>query len=282
MRHNFYLFTFIAISLAVITGCKSQPKSASTDVEADSADSIVAKTLSISIEDAKPIAENLDIVKKIVFDEDVEEVMGIPQAIEFRGDTIFAVDSYQAPGVYAYLTDGTQLWAYCSEGGGEEDASSPFNLNVTDDGVSVYDMSVKKIVVLDKAGKFVKTIHAHPDTQNIIMDRKGGIWTDYSNQSDGTALLSYRASADDEEMELLPVPELLKGMTVVGLRSLSPLEDGSINYMSAVEPRVYSLRDGKATLKYEFDFGSLWPDDETIRDKFTGNSWARKFRDFPV
>lgn len=278
----------VGFTLVCLTGCGSHAsKSSSTEAESSEATAktiqhVDSTVLTISIKKPIPMSKYLEKVKTISFDEDVESIMGIPQAIEICGDTIFAVESYQAPGVYAYLMDGTQLWAYCSEGGAEEDVNAPFNLSVYNDRISVFDRGAWKILTLDKQGKFISKTDLHQDALGAIVDSEGGIWTDYSNQRFADTKLSYRASAEDEEREILKVPELIQGMTVVNIRSLIPIYDGTINYLPALEPKVYSLHDGTASLKYILDFGSLWPDDDTFKKKFTGDSWAPNMRNFPI
>ncbi len=282
MKKSAILPSALSLSLLIAAGCGDKSKTATNTPEMVEVDSITPKTLSISVKNAKPLGVNLERIATISLDDNTENIMGIPQAVEVRGDTIFAVESIQSPGVFAYLSDGSQLWAYCTEGGAEEDISSPFNFSVGDQYVAAYDRSGMKIGVLDKSGKFVKSIPVDPMAVSAILDPSGGIWSDYSNQHHGDTMLSFRATPDEQETEVLPVPELLQGMTTVEVRSLTPLYDGSINYLPAMQPRVYSLRSGKAQVKYELDFGGLWPDDETIEKEYAGNSWARKIRNFPI
>ena len=283
MKRIYHTPLLFAIPMVILSGCTNKQKNnVSDETEATSSVPVDSTVLSISIENARPISNNLEKIKVISLDEDVENIMGIPQAMEVRGDTLFAVDSYHAPGIYAYLMDGTQLWAYCSEGGSEEDISSPFNLSVTDNYVTAYDKGGSKLITLDKSGKFVRNTALPIGGVGAMMDVNGGIWTDYSNQDYADTELSFRANPDSEEIEILPVPELVKGMTVVGLRSLAPLKDGTINYLPEMQPKVYSLHDGKASLKYVLDFGSLWPDDDTMKKEYNNDYWASNIRKFPV
>ena len=287
IHHIYNLPAFFALSLLILPGCTNKSKntvSTETDVETEAKTfhHVDSAVLSISIKNAKPISSSLEKIKVISFDEDAENIIGLPQTMEVRGDTIFTVDSYQAPGIYAYLMDGTQLWAYCSEGGADADIASPFNLSVTDNYVTAYDMGGRKLITLDKSGKFVKKTDLHPDAVNALMDATGGIWTNYSNQEYANTLLSFRATPDSEETEILEVPDLVKGSTVIGIRSLTPLRDGTINYLPELQPKVYSLYDGKIALKYILDFGSLWPDEATMKKEYRGGYWARNMRNFPV
>lgn len=57
--------------------------------------------------------------------------MGMPHNIIVRGDTIFAIDAFQSPGIYMYDKDGRQLLAYCKVGTGTGDITSPSGLTVT-------------------------------------------------------------------------------------------------------------------------------------------------------
>lgn len=238
--------------------------------------------IKISLKGARPMSQSFSDKEVLILPDTCENFVGIPGYIRVCGDTLFIIDPVKWPGFYAYLHDGQQLFSYCSRGSGPEDIGMLFGLNASDSLLSSFDMPSSSLVFVDKKGKFAKRVAINPMACSAIADRSGGIWTDYSNQEYETTRLSWRTTPESEEIEILPVPEHLKGMTAVDGHPFSSLEDGTINYRPAIEPYVYGLSNGKAWLKYELDFGSLWPDESTIKREFGGNDWAIKFSSFPI
>lgn len=239
-------------------------------------------TVSIDITKAVPMDEALSHHKYISFTEDVENIMAIPHNVVVKGDTIYAIDAYKAPGIYAYLTNGEQLFSYCSVGNGPGDIISPSCLSVTDDEISTYDTASSKIVVIGKDGQYRRSVDVPIMTLNAFIDSKGNTWADFTNQEFDTVRVSCRLLADTVFHTVMNVPELQKGMTKIELEALQALPDGTVGYTPAFEPRIYTLSDGRATVRYELDFNGLWPDDETFKENFTGYAWAPKTNRFPV
>lgn len=81
---------------------------------------------------------------------------------------------------------------------------------------------------------------------------------DFTNQEFDTVRVSCRLQADTVFHTVMNVPELLKGMTLIGLEALQTLPDGTVGYTPALEPRIYTLSDGCAAVRYELDFNGLY------------------------
>lgn len=273
------LFTICVLCLALY-GCgakDSRQSGANADIEMD-----YPYTVSIDITKAVQMEDVLDSKQIVTFTEDVENIMSMPHNAVARGDTIYAIDARKAPGIYAYLTNGEQLFAYCSAGNGPGDIISPACLSVTDDEISTYDTASSKIVVIGKDGQYRRSVDVPIMTLNAFIDSKGNIWADFSNQEFDSVRVSCMQHADTVFRPVLNVPELQKGMTMITVETLQELPDGTVGYTPAFEPRIYTLSDGCATVRYELDFNGLWPDDETFKENFTGYAWAPKTNRFPV
>lgn len=239
--------------------------------------------ISININEAKTLA-NFNLQKyNISFDESVENIIGFATNIVVKNDTIFAVDGYKSPGVYAYSKEGKQLFAYCSIGNGPEDILNPRDLSVTDSEISIFDRGSGNIVVFDKRGSFKRKIKTDIMAVGGIMDDNKCIWIDYSNQrsSDGAAKISYRPDSIVNFVPVILVPEHLKGFTTISLQPFHRLPDGQIIYLAELEPTVYNLSNGKASVRYNLDFNGLWPSKEEM-NKIKGSYWAIKLRDMPM
>lgn len=111
-----YVQLTLAVLCLALYGCGTkgnQKNEIDTDFELT-----LPYTVSIDITKAVPMDDALSHHKYVNFTEDVENIMAIPQNVVVKGDTIYAIDAYKSPGIYAYLTNGEQLFAYCSVGNG--------------------------------------------------------------------------------------------------------------------------------------------------------------------
>lgn len=276
----------VILSAMILSGCGGRRQTASagdSSVELNS-DSVPAETISVKFSEAIPIDDNLRHHSTIEFDENVENLMGVPHMAAMRGDTIYAIDANSGVGLYAYLKDGSQLWSYVDMGGGPGDLSSPMNLKVTDEEIVVYDYGGKKLMHFTKDGKFKESVDLPFDALGAMTDPEEGIWLDYSNQDylDDSAKLSWTPDSLSNLRKVLTVPDHLKGITAVSFRNLVALPDGSLRYLPSYEPMVYDLRKGRATLLYEIDFNGDWPTEEEFARDLSGDDWARKIGDIPT
>lgn len=262
------------VTIAFLTGCGSKDK-AITEAQENAPD-----VVNIDISSAKDFSEDLDSIGEVVFDETCQQIMGVPHNVVVRGDTIFAIDANQSPGIYAYLNNGKQILAYCSKGSAPSDIWAPGCLAVTDTEISVCESG--KIVVIDKEGNFKRKIDVPIMAHNAIIDQSGGVWVDFTNQDYEEPRLMWKKDSVSEFVEVQKVPDFLKGVTVIEIQSLQHTPNGNVMYQPVYEPRIYELNDGNITIKYELDFNSLWPDEDVIKAKFVGNDWAIKRKNFPI
>ncbi|MDE7457876.1 MAG: 6-bladed beta-propeller [Muribaculaceae bacterium] len=264
---------FAALSLA-LCGCSKKEEQNQID--------LTQNVVHIDIAAAHPMSEVLTPKQLINFSEECENIMGFARNIFVRGDTIYAISLYPSAGIFAYLKSGEQLFSYCSQGAGPEDINSPSCISVTDSEISTYDDSSFKLVKIDKLGNFLEAINTPAMTLNALWDKEGNQWFDFTNQQYEDIRVSWRQNNDTAIQTVMEVPELQKGITIIGIEALQNLPDGTVGYTPVMEPRLYTLSDGKASVRYELDFNGLWPDDKTFKEKFTGNAWAPNSSKFPV
>lgn len=266
----------------LMAGCMNKSKGVSNENVASSKSDTITNSVKFDLKNASEISADLHRKCIIRFDEDTENILGGIQQIVVRGDTVYAVDPAKNPGLYAYLKDGSQLFAYCDNGSGPEDIASPMSLAVTDYEITVFDFATKKLISFTKDGSFKHAMDLSMDVTGAIKDSNGGIWTDYSNQDYNDEKLSWKKDEESKPKTVLTVPEHLKGMTAVPLMNLAQLANGELRYIPSIEPYIYALRNGEAVLMYELDFMGKWPTDDEITAEFQGYDWAQKFRDFPI
>lgn len=286
-------FTFIIVSALIMTACTNKNASHGKDDNVQNtttqADSLTPGlqpsdpiTIKMSVDKAAPWSKIYTPAEVITLDDSTEDIVGIPAAIEVVGDTLYIVEPRHNPGFRAYLHDGSQIFSYSSVGSGPEDIVAPFSLCVSDSLLSTFDMATKSLVFVDKKGNYIKRYKLGEQAVAGIEDESGGIWTDYSNQQYESTRLSWKATPEDEEIEILTVPEHLKRMTLISMQHFTRIYDGTVNYVPALEPRVYSLLNGQARVKYELDYDGLWPNEEEFKREFSGNDWASKLRSLPI
>ena len=275
-------YPLVLLLTVLMVGCTNKSKEASNDDVATSTSDQEARIVNIDFDHASEIPADLKKKEIIRFDDDTDNFPGGIQQITVKGDTVFVVDPIKNPGLYAYLKDGTQIFAYCYNGSGPEDIGSPMNLTVTDSEINVFDFAAKKLISFTKDGRFKHTIDLSMDVTSAIKDQDGGIWMDFSNQQYGDEKLSWKKDEENNPTTVLTVPDHLKGMTIAQLMSIIKLENGELRYLPSIEPYIYELRNGKAKLIYELDFMGKWPTNEEIVERFQGNDWAQKFRNFPI
>lgn len=281
--------TIIALALPALTffigGCNSKSDNVNdqTSTVASRDDSIAAPiVLDIDIAEALPFESHFQTASIFTVDENDEPFMGRPESMSICGDTIYAVDGFYAPGFYGYTHDGTKIFHYCSTGGGPEDVNQPRYIAVSDSTISAFTSAPPSIAIIDKHGKFVKRIELPFTACGAMLDPVEGYWVHFSNQEDEDVKLAWYADETAQPTVPLKVPEHLKGMTTSSTGVFQTLGDGTLNYMDLYEPRIYSLRHGRCRIKYELDFNGLWPDDNIIKSRYGGDSWANKSRDFPI
>lgn len=273
----------------ILSGCGSKSQSDKSDSSAEKSgltlnglEETNPRTIEIDFGKALPISKNLVSVNNISFDESCDDIIGMPHHIVVSGDTIFAIDPVKSPGLYAYHKDGSQIFAYCSEGGGPEDISSPMNLMVRDNDIVVFDFASKKLLYFSKQGQFIKSVSVPIDALSATLDSSQGIWVDYSNQEYDDIKLSWIKDSISPQQKILEVPEHLKGMTVLPIATLLNIPDNGLRYYPALETKIYAISEGATKVIYELDFKGKWPSEEEFIANYSGNDWAPKMRKFPI
>ena len=133
MRFVHFIKVISTMTLIVmIASCSNKEKRNTESIMPETMTFPEKRTVEIDFNGAEPITKHFKKVGNIIFDEDTEEIIGGIQQMIVRGDTIYAVDPAKNPGLYAYLKDGSQIFAYCNQGGGPEDISSPMSLTIND------------------------------------------------------------------------------------------------------------------------------------------------------
>lgn len=253
-------------------------------MNSDSVELQQTQTINIDIKKSHPLTNQISEIKTIVLNDSNAEVSpGIIFNGEILNDTLYAIDAYKSPEIYAYsITDGRQLYGYSKVGNGPEDILTLSDLNVNPNSISAYDRINNRILKIDKHGNFISVENAPSDATEAIVDNNGNIWIEYSNNDDNCVKLSYISSESKIEQTIRPTPNHLKGIMVVPKRSFFKMSDGSISYYPWLENTIYTLQNGKISKKYFLNLNGLMPDEKELRAWAINGDWADHLRKMPL
>lgn len=273
------IFKLVFLVTIIFIGCQNKNSVSNENL---SEENNQLTTIKINFDNAIPISEGIKVKSSLKFDEENEHIMGCPQQMIVRGDTIFGIDPFSDAGLYAYTSDGNQIFAYCKRGQAPEDMTLPFNMGLNKDEISVFDFMGKKIMSFNKQGQLLSVIDLPQKAISAMKDADKGIWIDYSNQDVDNVKLGWMSTSIDSITPVLTVPEYLKGMTAASMANMVTFNDSILRYMPPLEPRIYNLHQGQAEPVYELDFDGRWPSEEEFISKYSGDDWAIKYDEIPI
>lgn len=244
--------------------------------------------ITVDIDKAVPLIENIGNLEIVRLDVSTPAFPGEVTSASLGKDYFVLLDTFTAKGVYGYGYDGKQIFAYNQLGRGPKEVLGYNDVQVYGDSVYVFDNTMKRIIILDKSGKYVSKIEDCPGGAHFFaMDEEGDMYFDHVNNplsEDGFNLTCVRANGTRKG--LAPIREELKDVTIASTHSLTST-GGSVSYMMPVSPIVLECSEGKASARYCFDFGKYWPDEDVLQsgrhpylilqDLKNGN-WVRDLR----
>lgn len=272
LKHTLIVVTLFA---ATMTACQPRQK---TEIENSGTP---VHIINVDISSHTPLSNiGKSRIKTIVLDD--ENAQSFPALIfngEVSSDTLYAIDAYKSPGLYAYnLNTGLQLYAYTETGNGNGEFMTLSDLNVESKAVSAYDRINNRLMKFDKQGQFLSYDRMPQDATEVIRDGNGNLWIEYSNNDNTGVKLSYIACGDSVEQTIYPTPDHLKGITVIPQRSFHKMPDGHISYYPWLEDTVYDLYDGNMSPKFHLNLNGLLPKQEELKSWADNGDWAFKLR----
>jgi len=277
----------IAVMLLSVTACNSKTsRESTTDMAVDSSVDNSVKLISVDIDSSeklKDFVSSTDSEILMLKDEDVDVFPGIISNAEIVGDTLYVLDSYKSPGFYAYdIKNGSQIFAYTEFGDGPKGFLTVSDLSVGDDCVRGYDRIVKQLITINKDGSFRSSEKFDEDIVEAIYDDAHCLWADYSNNASMTTKLACRLNGKEEWKSVYDIPEHLKGIYSIPLRSFHKLYDGSVSYVPWLENAVFELRNGVMSQKYKIDLHGLIPDNDEMKKIAESGNWVQHMRRLPL
>lgn len=209
--------------------------------------------------DKASVLENIKEVYRFTLDENCSSFPGMIHKMHCLNDTIYLLDIQKAPGLYVYDKEGKQLYAYDCMGEGPKEFKGLIDFQVNESSVFLFDNVGRKILELDKAGKFLSSESVPEQAYSFAYEPNGRYYLDLGNSTsfNKSKLLSGKDGNFDH---LLTVPDAIENITISPTNTLA-YNCGSIFYLPALEDKIHVCQDGKIVNTINLDFGKHWPDE---------------------
>ncbi len=219
-------------------------------------------TMNINADNSTPVSVNNSMSGDIRFGNSKKKWAFVSK-LHCINDTIYILDSMENTGLYVYDINGRPLYDFTSSGTGSGQFLSLSDFNVSDDCIRLLDSRQRKILTIDKKGKFKKSENLKNYITAFQKDSDGGMWYNHGNTVTPESDTKLIYARDDHTENVLAVPEKIANITITAVAPFSSASDGTVHYLADFEPRVYECKDGKAELLWDLDFGGRWiPDDK--------------------
>lgn len=247
LRKTVYAMTIL--SCMTLVGC----------VNKDTQETDVPK-ISVNLDKAEDFMGSIGMMNVFRLDEDSQDIPGVYSKVEWKGDSIFILDSFKSRGLYLYNPDGKLEGVYNKYGSGPDEFLGLNDFIINDDGVVLLDTySDSKRIYLDKDLNFLRKEEAENKAAHFARDDNGGIWYDRGNIAYGENNSKLVYVFGNKRKSVLEVPENLKNITFSNSNSFSRLKNDTLAYLPVLEPYIYGCVDGKVFKLLEFDFEGKWP-----------------------
>ena len=224
--------------------------------------------LPVRMSEAVSLKESVSSVHVIALQDSLAtQFPGSVNKVVWSGDSIFVLDTWKAPGVYLYTSDGVPSASYTRKGNGPEEFVGLSDFEVTASEVVLLDTYSSAVRLhLDRRFSFLRKEAAEEQSAHAVSVGKG-VWYDRGNVAYGENKdkLVYREGG--QRQPVLPVPEELANVTFGSRHAFARVSADTVLYLPSVEPRLYKCYDGRAEVLCEFDFGGLWPEFSKMEGK---------------
>lgn len=244
-----YLSIFFCIALG-LSGCLSNKTVDEPDIE----------HITVNLDSSKDFVNEIANMQVTRLTEDDDFSPGDFSKTQWKGDTLFILDSFKSKGLYVYGPDGNLIKSYREYGHGPKEFLGLSDFLIKDNEIVLLDTyGSPNRIILDSELNFLRKEEAEDKASHFFEDSDGGIWYDKGNiayDMNEDKLIYYK---DGVRKGVLEIPENLKNITFSNPNSFCLLKNGSIGYLPALEPYVYECKNGEAKKLFMLDFGEKWP-----------------------
>lgn len=242
-------FLFIFLTYIFIVGCVRNK------IEDENTHKI-----SVDLSASKNMKEDIESLQVMKLEEDENNFPGVYSKVDWKGDSMYILDTFKSRGLYLYDAEGKLIGFYNKVGQGPDEFQGLSDFILMDDGAILLDTySKSNRIYIDSNFKFLRKEGAEEKAAHFAEDGNGGFWYDRGNiaYGDNKAKLVYVSERKRESV--LDVPKNLENVTFSNSNSFSRLNNDTVAYLPVLEPYVYKCHKGKAIKWLEFDFGDKWP-----------------------
>lgn len=230
-----YYFAALLL-LAVSNSCNRSSR--------DAADYGQGTRIKIDIDNAVPLIGNVGNLEIVGMDISTPAFPGEVITAVFEKDYFVLLDMFSGKGVYGYDYNGKQTFAYNRIGRGPEEVLGVADIQVYNDSIYVLDEMARKIVVLDRTGRFLSRIDDCPSSTFFAIGTDSGMYFDHVNNSLANDGFNLTYVKNGSAKGIIPIEENLKDVTIASVHSLTNMGD-TVSYMVPCASRILGCKDGK-------------------------------------
>lgn len=225
---------------------------------------IETNMVSVNIDNAQPLKEAATSIDIVVLNDSLSNHFpGNITKLEWMGDSILILDSWKDPGLYLYDSEGILVNSYTKRGNGPADFVGIVDFNVVHSGIVLLDTySSSKRIFLDRNFSFLYKDDAEAQANHFFCEggSSSGVWYDRGNVAYGSNKDKLIYVDGDSRKSVLSVPHAIENVTFTSYNVFAEVQNDTILYLPAVEPRIYKCYDGQVEILCELDFHGLWSD----------------------
>lgn len=248
---------FLCLATLLLSGCREQTVSKVND----------AQVVKIDIGNAQDITPSILSMRFLkLTTADGEALIGRVNKIVRHNRYLYIHDAMDSKELFVYDLDGQFKFKLNKRGrgAGEYISIDDFIIDKKNGDIIVLDEDGRKIVTYDKDGEYVSSFSIKYNAPSMILHNDKFILDKGNYPTDGSDnYLSVLDRNGNPEAELFPKRENMDNFNVTPFTTLWEFQD-TVRYFPSVSNNVYSIIDSKVEIKYHFDFGSLWPNEDFV------------------
>lgn len=259
-------FLFIVLTYIPLIGCVSNKN-----------DDENTHRISVDLSTSQDLMKDIESLQVMHLEEDENKFPGVYSKVDWRGDSIYILDSFKSRGLYLYDSEGKLIGCYNKVGQGPDEFMGLSDFILTDDGAILLDTYANSTkIFLDSNLGFLRKEEAENKAAHFAKDDDGCFWYDRGNIAYGDNKGKLIYTPGKERKVVLEVPKSLENITFSNSNSFSQLDENTFAYLPVMEPYVYKCKNGEASKWIKFDFGDKWPIIDAENTKSNPLSLMRK------
>lgn len=212
----------------------------------------------------------------ITLQEDSLIKLGEIHKIIFYNDKIYISDVRKAKGVFIYNKEGTLLSTINSvgRGSGEYTNIRDFNIDTLTNDIYILDPQLRKILIYDSKGVFLRDIKLDFIASNFIITGKYLIFDKFNMmERDKNEIVNNNLLICDRTGKILngflPIDEVLSSYSMGPINGLKENSNSTISYLPPISSHIYNydVSQNQLVNQLYIDFGIEWPSKSFFKSK---------------